>query len=238
MKKKMKEILLFLKYGYKGTSDLYKKFLIKKGIKVGKETFFNSPWTIQIDTQRPWMIDIGDNVCITAGVTILQHGYDWCVIQKKYGDVLGSSGKVKIGNNVFIGVNTTILKGVTIGDNVIIGANSLVNKDLEPNSVYAGNPAKYLMSLEEYKEKREKKQEHEAIELIKEYYKKNNKYPPKELLREFFWLFQDRDEELCDTFNKVIELGNNKKITLEKFKNTKPKFNNYKELINFIKEQK
>ena len=141
-------------------------------------------------------------------------------------------------NNVFIGVNTTILKGVTVGDNVIIGANSLVNKNLEPNSVYAGNPAKYLMSLEEYKEKREKKQEQEAIELIKEYYKKNNEYPPKELLREFFWLFQDRDEELCDTFNKVIELGDNKKNTLEKFKNTKPKFNNYKELIKFIKEQK
>lgn len=238
MKKKLKEMLLFLKYGYKATSNTYKKFLIKKGIKIGKETFFHSPWTIQVDTQRPWMIEIGDNVCVTAGVTILQHGYDWCVIQKKYGEVLGSCGKVKIGNNVFIGVNTTILKGVTVGDNVIIGANSLVNKNLKSNSVYAGNPATYLMSLDEYKEKREKKQQEEAVELINEYYNKNNVYPPKELLREFFWLFQDRNEKICETFENVIELGDNKEMTLEKFKNTKPKYSNYQELIDFVKKQK
>ena len=60
MKKKIKEIVLFLKYGYKGTSDSYKKFLINKGIKVVKETFFNRTWKIQIDTQRQWMIEIGD----------------------------------------------------------------------------------------------------------------------------------------------------------------------------------
>lgn len=47
------------------------------------------------------------------GVSILQHGYDWAILQKKYGEVLGSSGKVIIGDNVFIGTKTTILKRST-----------------------------------------------------------------------------------------------------------------------------
>lgn len=147
---------------------------------------FYSPWTIHIDTQRPWMIEIGNNVHITAGVKILQHGYDWAVIQKKYGEVCGSCGKVKIGNNVFIGTNATILKDVEIGDNVIIGANSLVNKDCLKEGVYAGNPVKFIMSLEDYYRKRKDNQVKEATELVLEYYRKNNTYPDKELLRVFF----------------------------------------------------
>ena len=88
---------------------------------------------------RPWLIDIGKNVKITEGVTILTHGFDWSVLKGVYGDILGSSGGVKIGDNVFIGMQTTILKGVHIGNNVIIGANSLVNKDIPDNCVAAGN---------------------------------------------------------------------------------------------------
>lgn len=51
---------------------------------------------------------------------------------------------VKIGNNVFIGAHTTILKGVTIGDNVVIGACSLVSKDIPSNEIWGGNPAKFI----------------------------------------------------------------------------------------------
>ena len=65
-------------------------------------------------------------------------------------------GRVSIGNRVFIGHNTTVLCGVTIGDDVVIGAYSLVNKDIPSNSVYAGNPAKYICSYEEFKSKHEK----------------------------------------------------------------------------------
>ena len=102
------------------------------------------------------MIDIGDDVKITRGVTILTHGYDLAVLRNVYDHTLGSSGAVKIGNNVFIGVHSTILKGVTIGNNVIIGAGSLVNKDIPDNCVAAGVPAKVIMSLDDYYEKRKK----------------------------------------------------------------------------------
>lgn len=52
--------------------------------------------------------------------------------------ILGASGIVEIGNNVFIGMNTIIERNVKIGDNVVVGAGSLVTKDCESDSVYAG----------------------------------------------------------------------------------------------------
>lgn len=235
MKEFIRDKILFLIFRHKSSSERYVKWLRNKGVRVGKNTVFYSPWSINIDIQRPWLIEIGDNVNITLGVTILQHGYDWAVLQKLKGDVLGSAGKVKIGNNVFIGVKSTILKGVTIGDNVIIGANSLVNKDLKSNGVYAGNPAKFIMSIEDYYEKRKAKQVLEAKELVEEYYKVYNKLPDKELLREFFWLFEERGEELNDTFKKVHMLGGNLLISQQAFQSSKPQFEGYDEFVKSCK---
>ena len=56
-------------------------------------------------------------------------------------------------NNVFIGAGTRILYNTRIGSNVIIGADSLVNKDIPDNSVYAGVPARFICSFEEYAKK-------------------------------------------------------------------------------------
>jgi len=53
-------------------------------------------------------------------------------------------GDTVIGNDVWIGQNTTILPGVHIGDGVIIGANSVVGSDIEPYSIVAGNPARLI----------------------------------------------------------------------------------------------
>ena len=52
--------------------------------------------------------------------------------------------KVTIGDDVWIGAGTTILKGVKIGNGAVIGANSLVNKNIPDNQIWAGNPVKYL----------------------------------------------------------------------------------------------
>jgi len=51
---------------------------------------------------------------------------------------------IAIGNDVWIGANVAILDGVTIGDGAIIAANALVNKDIEPYSIYGGVPAKHI----------------------------------------------------------------------------------------------
>jgi len=54
---------------------------------------------------------------------------------------------IKIGNNVWIGYQSVILRGVTIGDNSIVGANSVVSKDVPANTVVAGNPAVIVRTL-------------------------------------------------------------------------------------------
>lgn len=152
---------------------------------------------------------------ITRGVTILTHGFDWSVIKGVYAEILGSSGCVKIGNNVFIGMNTTILKVVNIGNNVIIGANSLVNISIPDNCVAAGNPLKVIMTLEQYYEKRKAAQVKEAIELVKEYRRVYGHDPGGEELSEFFWLFADGKDELHKCWkSKMTLVGNEEQSKL------------------------
>lgn len=112
-----------------------------------------------IDPSCPYLIEIGNNVTLARGVTILAHDAS---LKQHLGIV--KLGKVVIGNNVFIGANSTILCGVTIGDNCIIGAGSVVCHDCEENSVYAGNPAHFICTLDHYLEK------HKRNSSVKPYY--------------------------------------------------------------------
>lgn len=83
-------------YGDKASSETYIKYLRNIGMKIGEESTIYVPTKTQIDTTRPWLIDIGKNVKITEGVTILTHGFDWSVLKGVYGDILGSSGGSKL----------------------------------------------------------------------------------------------------------------------------------------------
>lgn len=99
---------------------------------------------------EPFLIELGDNVTITRGVTFVNHDGGVVLFRSEYKG-LNVYGKIKIGNNVFIGVNTIILPGVTIGDNVVIGAGTIVNKDVSSNTVAAGVPVREIKSLDAYK---------------------------------------------------------------------------------------
>ena len=192
------------------------------------------PQTTIIDETRPWMIEIGNDVQITSGVTLLTHGYHWSVLKGVYGEVLGSSGVLKIGNNVFIGMHSTILKGVTIGNNVIIGANSLVNKDIPDNCVAAGNPCRVIMSLEEYYKKRKNVQIDEATELVRAYREKKGIDPDEYALHEFFWLFSDNPDDIPPIWTKMNELVGNEKLTKQKMVEHKKIFDNMKQFLKSI----
>lgn len=83
-------------------------------------------------------INIGNNCMIGHQVFIIDtdyHGFDGNGVITE---------PIEIGNNVWIGARVMVLKGVNIGDNSIIGAGSLVNKNIPSNSIFAGNPAKFI----------------------------------------------------------------------------------------------
>ena len=120
----------------------------------GKNFFFQP----RIIPDEPKLISFGDNVSVASGVTFVTHD----VIDKVLNNMNYSTNfyykcaPIKIGNNVFIGCNVTILPGVEIKDNVIIAAGSVVTKDVCENTVVGGNPAKKISTFEEYVENRKK----------------------------------------------------------------------------------
>lgn len=110
-----------------------------KNIHIGKKVFINSGCKFQ-----DWGgIFIGDGVLIGHNVVLATIDHDLRP-QSRRGMYPKS---IKIGRNVWIGSNSTILPGVTVGDNAVIGAGSVVTRDVPENMVVAGNPAKVIKSI-------------------------------------------------------------------------------------------
>ena len=99
---------------------------------------------VRFDDIAPDRITIGDDVRITTGVKILTHFLDTDFVPSSGKPFQFTTGDVKIGNGVFIGVNSVICKPVTIGDCAIVGAASVITADVPENAVVAGVPAKVL----------------------------------------------------------------------------------------------
>lgn len=110
-----------------------------KNIKVGKDVFINACCKFQDQGG----IEIGNGVLIGHNVTLatLNHDERPDFRQNIYPKA------IKIGDNVWIGSNATILQGVTIGDGAIVGANAVVVKDVPKNTVVAGIPAKIIRKV-------------------------------------------------------------------------------------------
>lgn len=235
MFKKIKRLIKKILFAYRADSESYINYLRSKGAEIGERVVVYDPRDTIIDATRGYMIKIGDDVQITSGVKILTHGYDWSVLKGVYGNVLGSCGEVVIGNNCFIGMNSTILKGVHIGDNCVIGANSLVNKDFGPNLVIVGNPARAVMTIEEYYKKRLDAQLAEAEELYRCYVERMKKDPPLEEFDEFFWLFAKRDETIMTTGQRhKMNLIGNYERSLDEFLASNPLFDGYAAFLEYL----
>ena len=91
-------------------------------------------------------IDIGDDVMIGPNVSLITSGHPIPPSQRR--DCV-TAKPIKIGNNVWIAANVTIIGGVTIGDNAVIAAGSMVTKDVPANSLAGGNPARVIRSIQE-----------------------------------------------------------------------------------------
>lgn len=102
-------------------------------------------------SSEPYLIEIGSNCQITHNVKIFTHGGSH--ILRSEIPTFDTFGKVKIGDWVYIGTDSLIMPGVTIEDHVLVAAGSVVTKSVPANVVVAGNPAKIICTLEEYKKR-------------------------------------------------------------------------------------
>ncbi|MDF5733197.1 MAG: acyltransferase [Rhizonema sp. PD38] len=123
-------------------------------ISIGKRVFITGS---VIASQN---IEIGDDVLISWGTTIVDHNshsisfsdrkkdaVDWMAGKKDWTHV--KIAPVKISSKVWIGFNSIILKGVTIGEGAVIGAGSVVTKDVPAWTIVAGNPARIIREIPE-----------------------------------------------------------------------------------------
>ncbi len=118
---------------------LYRVFL---KMKVGEQTSF--ALMVMLDVMFPEKISVGRNTVIGYNTTILAHEY----LIKEY-----RLGPVRIGSEVMIGANSTIMPGITIGDGAIVSAGTLVHKDVSAGTFVGGNPMRVIYTKEEMAER-------------------------------------------------------------------------------------
>ena len=124
----------------------------EKGVRIGEDCrVLADPY--HCFGSEPYLVEIGNHVEITNGCRFITHdGGVWVIRNRENCEKIDKFGKITVGNNVFIGVNTIILPGVIIGDNCIIGAGAVVTKSIPANQVWAGVPARYIKTLDSYAE--------------------------------------------------------------------------------------
>jgi len=228
----------------KKSSNSFIRSLRKKGVTIGKNVYFYGDLQfINVDITRPSLVKIGNDVHIVSPFSIITHSWESSVFREKYHEFIGSAGKVSIGNNVYIGSDVMILKGSKIGDNVVIGARSLVNGDVPSDCVVAGIPARKIIDIDEFFEKRKTQEIKEAKEYALSIYDVFGRMPVEEDFFEFFTLFLKRDPQSIQEFNKKLKLKMKKEkrpvMTVqsqlgnayEKFLKTESKYKSFEEFL-------
>lgn len=234
MMKIIKKLLGTLLYGPKYDSVSFVKYLRKHGCDIGEGCHFYSPRTTTVDIRTDW-ISIGKNTKIASGVVILAHDYSPSVLIHTHNELLLAGGKqTTIGENCFIGTNAIILPGRQIGNNCIIGAGSIVTSNIPDNMVVAGNPAKQIMHVDEFYQKKKNSYLNDAKQNVLHFIKKHNHIPTLDELNGFFPLFLERKES---NFNKYFSsqlIKDNDLDDLKKsFFHTNSIFDSYSDFIDF-----
>ncbi|MFY5898951.1 acyltransferase [Acinetobacter pittii] len=125
------------------------KYARRKGVTIGNDCrIYIKEWG-----SEPFLITIGDRVTITSGVRLVTHDGSTWLVRDENNSRYQKYAPITIGSNVFIGLNTIVMPGVTIGDNVVVGAGSVVTKDIPPNSIAVGNPARVISTYDKFHQK-------------------------------------------------------------------------------------
>jgi acetyltransferase-like isoleucine patch superfamily enzyme len=110
-----------------------------KNTRIGKNVFINFDCTI-LDLGG---ITIEDNVMIAPKVSLLSEGHPVSANERH----TLTAGKIVIRKNAWIGANATILPGITVGENSVVAAGAVVSKDVPPNTLVGGIPARHIKNL-------------------------------------------------------------------------------------------
>lgn len=126
------------------------KVMRKKGMTIGDKCLIAANVSFG---SEPYLIQIGSNVKMSNGVSFITHDGGVFTLRNYKGNPrIDVFGKIKIGDNVFLGNKSSIMPGVTIGSNCIVGYGAIVTHDIPDNSVVAGVPARVIKSIDEYYE--------------------------------------------------------------------------------------
>lgn len=146
---------IFHKISYllaKRSNEAMRNYYRRQGCIIGDKTRFTGAMLLG---SEPYLIEIGED-CLITGCSFYTHDGGVKVLNSLsfFGEKkMDKMGRIRIGNNCFIGKDAKIMDGVIIGDNCIIGAGSIVARSIPPNSVAAGVPAKVICTIEEYYKK-------------------------------------------------------------------------------------
>lgn len=109
-------------------------------IRVGRRVFINQNCTFY-DLAA---ITIGDDAMIGPNVSLITSGHPLPPSERRGGII---AKPIVIGSNVWIAAGATIIGGVRVGENSVVGAGSVVTRDVPPNTLVAGNPARVIRSI-------------------------------------------------------------------------------------------
>jgi len=122
------------------------------GAKVGTDCRF---YSLNFFSE-PYLIEIGNDVILSGEVYFVTHDGGVFLLKNEVEHLRGHYGRIKIGNNCFIGMGAIILPDVSIGNNSIVGAGAVVNRSFPDNSVIMGNPAEVVFKTSMYLKMRQK----------------------------------------------------------------------------------
>jgi hypothetical protein len=132
--------------------DIRLALLRRRGLRYGRDCRFIEP--LPHFMNEPYLVTIGNHCTVSSAVSLITHdGGTWLFRDEPEYKDLKYYGKIEIRDNCFIGARAIILPGVTIGPNAVVGAGSIVTKDVAPNTIVAGNPARFICTMDQYKEK-------------------------------------------------------------------------------------